>query len=69
MTTHLQRFNNVDEKLATVFNSISSHLELQSKQMGEQLTTMDQALAGAVNQFEQLIEDLTTAMSVRRAAE
>jgi len=27
--------------------------------MGEQLATMDQALARAVNQFEQLIDDLT----------
>jgi DNA anti-recombination protein RmuC len=57
------------EKLASVFTSIGSHLELQSKQMGEQLTTMDQALARAVNQFEQLIDDLTEAMSRRQAAE
>ena len=66
MSLHIDRFNNVDEKLASVFNSISSHLELQSKQMGEQLATMDQALAGAVNQFEQLIGDLTEAVSTRR---
>jgi hypothetical protein len=59
MSVHMDRFNNVDEALARVFNSISSHLELQSKQMGEQLATMDQALARAVNQFEQLIDDLT----------
>ena len=69
MSLHIKRFDNVDEKLAGVFNSISSHLELQSKQMAEQLTTMDQALARAVNQFEQLIDDLTQAMSTRRAAE
>ncbi len=69
MSLHLQRFNSVDEKLANVFTSIGSHLELQSKQMGEQLTTMDQALARAVNQFEQLIDDLTVAMSARQAAE
>jgi DNA anti-recombination protein RmuC len=69
MSLHLQRFNTVDEKLASVFTSIGSHLELQSKQMGEQLTTMDQALARAVNQFEQLIDDLTEAMSRRQAAE
>lgn len=69
MSTHIQRFDSVDEKLAGVFNSISSHLELQSKQMAEQLTTMDQALARAVNQFEHLIDDLTEAMSARRAAE
>jgi predicted nucleic acid-binding Zn-ribbon protein len=69
MSQHLQRFNTVDEKLATVFSSIGSHLELQSKQMGEQLTTMDQALARAVNQFELLIDDLTEAMTKRQAAE
>ena len=69
MSQHIQRFDNVDEKLAGVFNSISSHLELQSRQMGEQLTTMDQALARAVNQFEQLIDDLAAAMSSRQAAE
>lgn len=68
MSLHLDRFNNVDERLATVFTAISSHLELQSKQMGEQLTTMDQALASAVNQFEQLIEDLTAAMVARKPA-
>ena len=69
MSLHINRFDSVDEKLATVFNSIGSHLELQSKQMGEQLTTMDQALARAVNQFEQLLEDLSEAMSAREPAE
>ena len=69
MSLHVQRFDNVDEKLAGVFNSIGLHLELQSRQMGEQLTTMDQALARAVNQFEQLIDDLTEALSRRQAAE
>ena len=69
MAQHIQRFNNVDEKLAGVFNSISSHVELQAKQMAEQFTRMDQALAGAVNQFEQLIEDLTDASAMRVAAE
>jgi hypothetical protein len=69
MSLHIQRFNTVDEKLASVFTSIGSHLESQSKQMGEQLTTMDQALARAVNQFEQLIDDLTAVMSTRQAAE
>jgi methyl-accepting chemotaxis protein len=68
MSLHMDRFNNVDDKLANVFNIISSHLELQSKQMGDQLATMDQALAGAVNQFEQLIDDLTVAVSTRRPA-
>jgi DNA anti-recombination protein RmuC len=67
MSVHMERFNNVDETLARVFNSIGSHLELQSKQMGEQLTTMDQALARAVNQFEQLIDDLTEALSARKS--
>jgi len=66
MSVHMDRFNSVDETLARVFNSIGSHLESQSKQMGEQLATMDQALARAVNQFEQLIEDLTAA--TRKAA-
>ena len=66
MSIHMDRFNNVDETLARVFNSIGSHLELQAKQMGEQLTTMDQALARAVNQFEQLIDDLTVALSARK---
>lgn len=65
MSLHMERFNGVDETLGRVFNSIGSHLELQSKQMGEQLTTMDQALARAVNQFEQLIEDLTETMNAR----
>jgi hypothetical protein len=69
MALHIQRFNNVDEKLANVFNSIGSHLELQSKQMGEQLTTMDQALARAVNQFELLINDMIDTMPPRQAAE
>jgi chromosome segregation ATPase len=69
MSLHIQRFDAVDEKLAGVFTSIGSHLELQSRQMGEQLTTMDQALARAVNQFEQLIDDLTETMGTRRAAE
>jgi hypothetical protein len=69
MAQHIQRFNTVDDKLAGIFTSIASHLELQSKQMGEQLTTMDQSLARAVNQFEQLIEDLTEAMLRRQAAE
>lgn len=61
MSVHMDRFNSVDETLARVFTSIGSHLEAQSTQMGEQLATMDQALARAVNQFEQLIEDLTVA--------
>ena len=69
MAQHIQRFNNVDEKLAGVFNSISSHVELQAKQMAEQFTRMDQALASAVNQFEQLIDDLTEATATRAAAE
>jgi flagellar capping protein FliD len=69
MAQHIQRFNNVDEKLATVFNSVGSHIELQSKQMAEQFSQMDQALAGAVNQFEQLIDDLTEAMAKRKASE
>jgi archaellum component FlaC len=68
MSQHLDRFNDVDEKLANVFNTISSHLELQSKQMGDQLATMDHALAGAVNQFDLLIEDLTAAVTTRRPA-
>ena len=68
MSLHMERFNDVDETLAGVFNSIGSHLELQSKQMGEQLTTMDQALARAVNQFEQLIDDLTETLSARERA-
>ena len=68
MSRHIQRFDNVDEKLATVFNSIASHLELQSKQMHERLTTMDQALATAVNQFEVLIDDLTAAVRDRHSA-
>ena len=51
MAQHIQGFNNVDEKLAGVFSSISSHVELQTKQMAEQFTRMDQALASAVNQF------------------
>ena len=69
MAQHIQRFNNVDEKLAGVFSSISSHVELQAKQMAEQFTRMDQALASAVNQFEHLIEDLTEATAMRAAAE
>src|SRR5262249_1357733 len=52
MGQHIQRFNNVDEKLAGIFKSISEHVELQAKQMAEQFTRMDQALASAVNQFE-----------------
>jgi methyl-accepting chemotaxis protein len=68
MSQHIDRFNDVDEKLANVFNTISSHLELQSKQMGDQLSTMDHALAGAVNQFDLLIEDLTAAVTTRRPA-
>jgi hypothetical protein len=67
MSLHMERFNNVDETLARVFNSIGSHLELQSKQMGEQLTTMDQALARAVNQFEQLVDDLADAVKTRKS--
>jgi hypothetical protein len=69
MAQHIQRFNNVDEKLATVFNSIVSHVELQSSQMAEQFSGMDQALASAVNQFEQLIDDLTEVIARRKAAE
>jgi hypothetical protein len=69
MSLHMERFNNVDETLARVFSSIGSHLELQAKQMGEQLTTMDQALARAVNQFEQLIDDLTETLSARKLAQ
>lgn len=69
MAQHIQRFNNVDEKLATVFNSIGSHIELQSRQMAEQFSHMDQALASAVNQFEQLIDDLTEVMAKRKASE
>jgi hypothetical protein len=64
----MQRFDTVDEKLASVFSSIASHLELQSKTMSEQLTVMDQALARAVNQFEQSIDDLAEAMVMRRQA-
>jgi ABC-type transporter Mla subunit MlaD len=59
MSLHVERFDNVDERLASVFNNISSHLELQSKQMFDQLSRMDHALARAVNHFEQLIDDLT----------
>src|SRR5262249_12656720 len=36
MSIHLQRFDTVDQKLATVFTSIGAHLELQAKQMAEQ---------------------------------
>lgn len=69
MAHHIQRFGDVDEKLASVFSSISSHVELQAKQMAEQFTRMDQSLASAVNQFEQLIEDLIEASATRAAAE
>jgi DNA anti-recombination protein RmuC len=69
MSLHIERFNDVDGKLATVFSSIGAHLELQSRQMGEQLTTMDQALARAVNQFEHLVEDLSDVVSARQPAE
>ena len=58
MTTHIQRFDQVDEKLAGIFTSITSHLEQQSRQMSENLSNMDHALASAVNQFEPLIENL-----------
>jgi chromosome segregation ATPase len=68
MSTHLDRFNAVDEKLATVFKAITDHLEYQSKQMSDQLGTMDQALARAVNQFEQLIEELIEARTVQTQA-
>jgi ABC-type transporter Mla subunit MlaD len=68
MGLHIQRFDAVDEKLATIFTSIASHLELQSKAMSEQLTVMDQALARAVNQFEQSIDDLGETMVMRRQA-
>jgi hypothetical protein len=68
MSTHVNRFNEVDEKLARIFGSITSHLEQQTRQMSESLAQMDQALAGAVNHFEQLIEDLTNGQN-RRAAE
>jgi hypothetical protein len=57
MSLHIERFNNVDEQLASVFNNIGSQLELQSRQMSDQLSRMDQGLARAVNHFEQLIED------------
>lgn len=69
MSQHIQRYDAVDEKLANVFNSISSHLELQSKLMAEQFSQMDQALARAVNQFENLIDDLVEARSIEAAAE
>jgi hypothetical protein len=69
MSTHLERFNDVDGRLASVFNTISTQLELQSKQMSQRLTHMDQALAGAVNHFEQLIEELTAGTPHRVAAE
>jgi archaellum component FlaC len=61
MATHLQRFNDVDETLGRVFNQIAAHLELQSKTMNELLSTMDQALARAVNQFEEIIDELVGA--------
>jgi methyl-accepting chemotaxis protein len=63
MSQHIQRFNDVDEKLAGVFGTITSQLELQSNLMAENLSRMDQALAGAVNQFEQLIDGLIEASS------
>jgi hypothetical protein len=69
MTSHLERFDDVDERLANVFNTIGSQLELQSRQMSQQLARMDQALAGAVNHFEYLIEGLTGAAPNRVAAE
>jgi hypothetical protein len=70
MSLHIGRFDNVDEQLAGVFNKIGSHLELQSSQMSNQLSRMDQALARAVNHFEQLIEDhLADAMPRAIAAE
>jgi ABC-type transporter Mla subunit MlaD len=57
MSIHINRFDDVDERLANVFNNISSHIELQSTQMSNQLSRMHQALARAANHFEQLIED------------
>jgi hypothetical protein len=69
MSQHIQRFDNVDEKMAGIFNSIISHVELQSKQMSEQFSRMDSALASAVNQFEQLIDDLTEVTRTQAAAE
>jgi predicted nucleic acid-binding Zn-ribbon protein len=69
MRTHIQRFDSVDEKLAGVFNSIASHLELQSRQMSEQFTRMDNALGSAVNQFELIIDGLADFTGNRRAAE
>ena len=69
MSQHIKRYNEVDDKLASVFTSISTHLELQSKQMAEQFAQMDQALAGAVNHFENLIDGLIEASSMRTAAE
>jgi len=68
MSTHLSRFNLVDEKLATVFKAITDHLEFQSKQMSDQLGTMDQALARAVNQFEQLIDELVEVRTTPKQA-
>jgi hypothetical protein len=69
MSQHIQRFDSVDEKLAGVFNSIISHVEEQSRLMSEQFSHMDTALANAVNQFEQLIVDLTDVTAGRAAAE
>ena len=66
MTTHIQRFDDVDGKLAGIFTSIGSHLELQAAQMAENLSRMDQALASAVNQFEQLIDNLSEVGADRR---
>jgi len=66
MSMHIQRFDQVDEKLATIFSSIASHIEQQARQMAESLSTMDHALASAVNQFEQLIDNLAEVGAERR---
>lgn len=65
MAQHMTRFDSVDQKLANVFAQISKHLESQANQMGQQLSQMDKALASAVTQFENLIQDLTETLSQR----
>ena len=55
---HVERFDDVDRKLGDVFAEMSRQIDLQTRQMRDQVSEMDNALAGAVNHLGELVEEL-----------
>ena len=65
---HVERFDDVDRKLGDVFAEMSRQIDLQTRQMRDQVSEMDNALAGAVNHLGELVEELNETRAQARSA-